>query len=224
MTSQPSANYSGMRFFVNIVLAIWFLLVFFLGAKGTLIRPPEVPPIPILLGVTAPLAAFLAPFCGSFTFRALMLATDLRFLTATQAWRAGGLGFLALYAYGILPGLFAWPAGLGDIAIGVTAPWMALALVHRPTFAASRIFVVWNLLGILDLIIAVTTGVLSSGFVPGLVGEVTTAPMVQLPLVLIPGYFVPLFIVLHLIAIFQARQIIGDAQAGQFDGRRTNKD
>jgi hypothetical protein len=24
--------------------------------------------------------------------------------------------------YGVLPGLFAWPAGLGDIAIGVTAP------------------------------------------------------------------------------------------------------
>jgi hypothetical protein len=30
--------------------------------------------------------------------------------------------------------------------------------------------------------------------------------MVQLPLVLIPAYFVPLFIMLHLAAIFQARR------------------
>jgi len=45
--------------------------------------------------------------------------------------------------------------------------------------------VVWNLLGILDLVVAVTTGALSSGFVAGLAGKVTTAPMAQLPLVLI---------------------------------------
>jgi hypothetical protein len=38
------------------------------------------------------------------------------------------------------------------------------------------------------------------------VGEISITPMVQLPLLLIPAYLVPLFIVLHLTALFQARQ------------------
>jgi len=64
--------------------------------------------------------------------------------------------------------------------------------------------VIWNLLGILDLVVAVSFGALCFGFVSGLVGTVTTAPMAQLPLMLIPVYFVPLFIMLHLAALFQS--------------------
>ncbi len=45
------------------------------------------------------------------TSPAFVLSADLRLLTAIQAWRAGGPGFLALYAHGLLPGLFAVPAG-----------------------------------------------------------------------------------------------------------------
>jgi hypothetical protein len=70
---------------------------------------------------------------------------------------------------------------------------VALTLVRRPAFTASRQFMFWNLFGILDLVVAVSTGVLGSGLVAGLVGKVTTAPMAQLPLVLIPAYLVPLF-------------------------------
>lgn len=66
---------------------------------------------------------------------------------------------------------------------------------------------IWNLLGILDLVVAVSTGALCSGFIPGLVGKVTTAPMAQLPLVLIPAYLVPLFIIFHLTALLRARHV-----------------
>ena len=197
---------STVRFLVGAVLAFWLALIFLLGVEGAFVRPPQAPPFPILLGVSIPLVVFVAAYLGSGAFRAMILGADLRLLTAIQAWRAGGLGFLALYAHGVLPGLFAWPAGLGDIAIGVTAPWVALALVRRPTFVASPQFVVWNLFGILDLVVAVSTGALSSGFVFGLAGKVTTAPMAQLPLVLIPAYFVPLFVMFHLAALFQARR------------------
>lgn len=208
-SSQLTVTLSSVRLFVMIVLAIWFGLVFFFAANEVFVLPPEAPPFPILFSVIVPLAVFLAAFLGSGVFRAFILTADLRLLTAIQAWRAGGLGFLALHAYGILPGLFAWPAGLGDIAIGVTAPWVALALIRKPAFAGSRLFVIWNLLGILDLVVAVSTGVLGSGFVAGLVGIITTAPMAQLPLVLIPAYLVPLFIMLHLTALFQARRFGG---------------
>jgi hypothetical protein len=88
----------------------------------------------------------------------------------------------------------------------VTAPWVARALVRRPGFAISRVFVVWNLLGILHLVVAVSVGGLSSAFASGAAGEVTTGPMAQLPLVLIPAYLVPLFLILHLAALFQARR------------------
>jgi hypothetical protein len=195
-----------MRSFIASVLAIWFGLIFVLGANGAFARPTDEPPVPILIGVTGPLVAVVAACLGWGAFRASVLAADLRLLSAIQGWRAGGLGFLALHAHGVLPGLFAWPAGLGDIAIGVTAPWVTLALIRRPSFVSSPMFVVWNLLGILDLVVAVGTGALSSGIVPGLVGEVTTAPMSQLPLVLIPAYLVPLFIMLHLVALFQTRR------------------
>jgi len=197
---------STVRLLVGALLAIWFALVFFLAVGGAFVRPPQAPPVPILLGFAVPLVVFVTAYLESGAFRTLVLGADLRLLTAIQAWRAGGLGFLALNAHGVLPGLFAWPAGLGDIAIGVTAPWVALALIRRPTFVASPQFAAWNLFGILDLIVAVSTGALSSGFVVGLAGNVTTAPMAQLPLVLIPAYFVPLFIMFHLAALFQARR------------------
>lgn len=163
-------------------------------------------PVPILLAATVPLLAFLAAYWASHVFHQWVLAIDLPLAAAIQAWRAGGLGFLALYAHGVLPGAFAWPAGLGDIAIGVTTPWVALALFRRPGFAAGRGFAIWNLLGILDLVVAVTAGAMSSLLASGAPGEVTTAPMAQLPLVLIPAFLVPLFVMLHLAGLFQAQR------------------
>lgn len=192
---------------VVILLALWFTLVFFLAAAGAFVTPPGSPPLPVGMGVTVPIVAFLVAFAVSPSFREFVLAIDLRLAAAIQAWRFAGLGFLALYANGLLPGFFAWPAGLGDIAIGVTAPWVIVALIRNPGFAASPVFVVWNLLGILDLVVAVATGVTSSGLAPGLVGPVTTAPMALLPLVLIPVYFVPIFVMLHLAALLQARRM-----------------
>jgi hypothetical protein len=53
-----------------------------------------------------------------------------------------------------------------------------------------------------DLVLAIGTGALSSVFALG----VTTAPMTRLPLVLIPAYFVPLFVLLHLATLFQVRR------------------
>jgi hypothetical protein len=213
--SEPPENVSSAKLLVEVVLAIWLALVFLLGANGVFVRSPGEPPIPILLGAIVPLIVFGAAYWGWRAFRALIFAADLRLLTAIQAWRAGGLGFLALTVHGILPGFFAWPAGLGDIAIGVTAPWVMLALVRRPAFVASRLFVVWNLLGILDLVVAISTGTLSSGVLGGLTGKVTTAPMSYLPLVLIPAYLVPLFIMLHITALVQARRFAASARSAE---------
>jgi hypothetical protein len=192
---------------VAVVLTAWFVLIVLLGASGAFATPPGVLPLPIAVGVTAPIVVFLSAYWMSRQFREFVLTADLRLVAGIHAWRAVGFGFLALYAYGVLPGLFALPAGLGDIAIGVTAPWIVLALIRRPDFAASKTFVVWNLLGLLDLAVAVGTGALGSGLATGIAGEITTAPMAQLPLVLVPAYLVPIFIMLHLTALFQVRRL-----------------
>src|SRR5262249_48315467 len=136
-----------MKPLIIVLLALWLACVLVLGATGRFVTPPGAAPLPIGLGVVAPLLAFLAAFRGSASFRTLVRTADLPLLTALQAWRFAGFGFLSLYAYGVLPGDFIWSAGLGDIAIGLTAPWVALALVRRPGFAGSRLFIVWNLLG-----------------------------------------------------------------------------
>lgn len=193
------------RQFTRWALGAWFVAVLAVGAAGGFVTSPNVPPLPIVAGVALPLAAFVTAHSRWGEFRSLVLSADLRLLTGIQAWRWAGLGFLSLYAYGVLPGLFALPAGLGDMAIGLTAPWMAARLASDPAFAASRRFAVWNALGILDLAVAVSLGGAASGIIPGLTSVLTT-PMARLPLILIPAFLVPFFVMLHLTAFFQARR------------------
>jgi len=214
VASESADKHSGARRVVAVALALWLGLVFLLGAQGAFVRSADTPPLPIFFGLAIPLVAFFAAYFGWSAFRAFVLGADLRLGAAIQAWRFAGLGFLALYAHGVLPGLFALPAGLGDIAIGVTAPWIALSLIRRPAFAASHRYVTWNILGIIDLVAAVGLGTMSSGFLRGLTGNVTTTPMSHLPLVLIPAYFVPFFIMLHFTALSQARQLACSDGAG----------
>jgi hypothetical protein len=116
--------------------------------------------------------------------------------------------FVGLYAFDVLPALFALPAGLGDAAIGVAAVPVALTLIDNPDFARTRAFRNFHLLGLADFVVAVGTATLASGAVAGLVPDgVTSAPMGLLPLSLIPGFLVPLFTILHLTALLQARAL-----------------
>ena len=205
--SQPT-GLSGTRLSVTLVLGLWFLLVVSLGAAGAFVGPPGTPPIAIAIGVGAPLLLFFAWLRSSQSFRGFLLSLDLRLIAGIQAWRWAGLGFLSLYAHNILPGIFALPAGLGDMAVGFAAPWMILALVRRPDFAASAAFRRWNVLGIVDLVVAVSLGTLSAALSTGAPGEISTAPMATLPLLLIPAFLVPLFLMLHTAALMQSQQII----------------
>lgn len=192
---------------IALVLTVWCALIFLLGAGEVFVTTGGAPPLALLIAVTTPIIAFLAAFWISQPLREFVLAADLRLMTGIQAWRIGGFSFLALYAYGILPGYFAWPAGLGDMAIGVTAPWLITALVRRPGFAASKTFVAWQVFGILDLVVAVGLGAIGPRLLAvDAAGAAATAPMAHLPLVIVPAFLVPVFIILHLAALFQARR------------------
>lgn len=204
--NSPSAGLGSVRASVILALSAWFLLVVSLGATGAFVGPPGKPPIAMAIGVTAPLLLFFVWMRLSRSFRELILSRDLRLITGMQAWRWEGFGFLSLYANHVLPAGFALTAGLGDMAIGFAAPWMVLGLIRQPGFAASAAFVRWNVLGILDLVIAVCMGALSAMLAGGIPGKISTAPMATLPLLLIPAFQVPLFLMLHITALMQSRR------------------
>jgi hypothetical protein len=125
-------------------------------------------------------------------------ATPAR-LAVPHTLRVVGMVFLVVMALGELPAVFALPAGLGDIAVGLAAPLVARRLAHGGGHAMAVRF---NLLGILDLAIAITAGFLAYRPL-----EVTpsTEPLTLLPLVLIPTTAVPLAIALHIVSLRRLR-------------------
>jgi hypothetical protein len=173
------------------------LLIFQAGSKYSFAAP-----LPLGLAVGGPLALFAIWFAVSPRFRQFAVSLNPVALTIAQTWRTGGIAFVVLASFGLLPNVFAQPAGWGDFAIGLTAPFVAFYLA-RPGHKLS--FIAWNLAGILDLVTAVTLGVLSSPTPAGILHPaVTTDAMTVLPLSLIPTFAVPLLLMVHIIAIAQA--------------------
>jgi hypothetical protein len=190
---------------LSLILAAWLLAVSLLGARGAFFGAPGAPPLALLIAFAVPLLVFTIALRASGAFRAFVLGVDPRVMLAMQAWRFAGFGFLALQAHAILPAYFAWPAGVGDMAIGLTAPLLIAVLNRRPEFASSGGFVVWNLLGMLDLVVAVSLGAVGSFLLSHSDTTITTVPMAGMPLVLIPAFLVPLFLMMHITALLQAR-------------------
>jgi hypothetical protein len=193
----------GVRNLTVAILVVWFFLALAGSLLGFFDSEPS-PPLPLGLAAVAPVALFAVSYLTSVRFRELVWSLDLRLLTLAQTWRVGGIVFLVLYQQGALPGVFAIPAGWGDFAIGITAP--IVAWYWRRPFP-TKTFIVWNVLGSLDLVLAVTLGVLASRTPIGILsGDVTTRLMGQFPLSLIPTFFVPLLLILHLISLSRVRK------------------
>jgi hypothetical protein len=203
--SSPSTVASSLP----LLLLLWFTLILCLVAKGIFAGAPGTPPLALLAAVSAPVVVFLSAYRFSLAFRHFVLGIDTRVLVAMQAWRFAGFGFLALYVHKILPAYFAWPAGLGDMAIGVTAIVVLARLLDDRHFTGSRAFLTWNLLGLVDFVIALGTGA-GGVFFGAKPGMISTVPMAQLPLALIPLLFVPIFTMLHLSGLFQRQAMLGE--------------
>ena len=194
---MTNANYGKL---LAGLVAAWFVFALSASALNVFKTDPQAPPLAIGLSVLLPILAFVLWFAFSPGFRQFALSLSPRTLTIVQSWRIAGLAFVALYTFGLLPGFFALPAGWGDVALGVTAPLVALKLAepgHR------RSFIVWQLLGMTDLVLAVALGTTARLIDPQ---GVPTAPVTVLPLSLIPTFGVPLLFILHVICIAQARQ------------------
>jgi hypothetical protein len=124
-------------------------------------------------------------------------------LIALHAIRLLGVLFVLLFAAKRLPAPFAPVAGWGDIIIGATALPIALWVARDPD-TARRPLLVWNGLGLADLVTAVTLGALSApGAIRLFFGDPSSALIASLPWILIPCFLVPSLSFVHLVVFYR---------------------
>jgi hypothetical protein len=190
-----------------VFVALWLALAFTLSARGFFsAASASVPPIALAL---VPLVLGYVAYLSSRSLRAAIAEIPLQWMIGLQLYRALGVVFLVEWSLGAVPGAFALPAGLGDMAVGLTAPIVA-ALVARRAPGARGAAILWNVLGIADLVVAVTLGVLTSpGALQHLAFDAPNRAITMLPLVLVPTIAVPLSLLLHLIGM---HRLVGAAR------------
>src|SRR5262245_43486681 len=163
------------------VLVVWLVGVMLLAAND--VFRTDGPGIPVAL-LTTLAAGYLLLF--SQTFRAIVSGVPQHWLIGIQMFRVFGSVFLVRYFQGELPGVFAIPAGVGDVLTGLFAPLVAYWWVAGKPYARTAA-IAWNLFGMADLVNAVLLGALTGGGGGGIV----------FPIVLIPTYAVPRAFLLH---------------------------
>ncbi len=193
------------RRYVVFALLFWCVSALVAGWFG-LFDVPGQPPI--LLGVffVLPILLFSTSYMVSTRFRAFSNSMSLWLIVGAHLWRYVGLGFLIAFLLGRLPAEFAIPEGLGDVAAAVFALPLARAL--RRNEPVRGYFVLWNIFGLGDLLSAITVGVLYSQGPLGILRTgVSTALMTTFPVNVIPAFFVPLFILLHVLALLRRNEV-----------------
>lgn len=178
------------------VLVSWQWLGEALARAGAFINPPDRVGPWMGVAVVLPVILGLAGIAASPTARRIVEATPLWALVAIQVYRVLGAVFLVLWVVGDLPGAFALPAGLGDVATGLAAPIVGYTIARWPD--KLRGVARWNAFGIADLVVAVTTGFLTSPGVTQLLAlDAPNRLITAYPLALVPLYAVPVSLILH---------------------------
>ncbi|MDH2345798.1 MFS transporter [Bradyrhizobium sp. SSUT77] len=133
----------------------------------------------------------------------LLDAMPPTWLIALQLYRIFGSQWLAYWMRGVLPGLFALPAGTGDVLTGLFAVPAALALATG-TAQGRKAAVLWNLFGIADFAIAITLGmIMSPGAFQLIFPNGPSMALDTFPNVLTPAFVVPSSILLHALSLRQ---------------------
>jgi hypothetical protein len=163
-------------------------------------------PLAILVFFGGPLALTAGAALFIPTVRATLLATPMPLLIGVNVIRVLGVMFLVLAAAGRLAGPFPYSAGWGDIVTGALALPLAWLATRDPAAHRGAIWA-WNTFGTLDLLVAVTLGMLSQNGSPLhlIHAGVGTAAMTELPWSMVPTFLVPIFLISHGIIFAQLR-------------------
>jgi hypothetical protein len=193
----------------TVVVSLAALGGFAPGAVGNL-------PVPGVVFIVALLALFGA-FGLSAGFRNALLAIPMPVLVGLNIARVGGVFFLLLLADQRLSSPFAPSAGWGDIITGLAAIPLTFALAQNAR--SLRAVRLWNAFGSLDLVVAVSLGLLSA---PNSPFQVFMAPpgtvaLTGLPWIIIPTVLVPIYLLLHFVIAAKRRSAVraGDTRLAQ---------
>lgn len=189
-----------------LVLTGWFVataVLAWLGAyQGGADRIPT-----IQFGILVPILIGALLIWRSPAVSRIIDAVPQQWLVGVQLYRVLGFVFVVLWAAGGLPGLFALPAGLGDLAVGLLAPIVAWAFARQPAERAGAVRA-WNVFGITDLVVALATGFMTAPSPLQLFAFDAPNDLIdRFPLVLIPVFLVPLSIVLHIASLTKLRRM-----------------
>jgi len=171
---------------------VWLAVATAVGFTGVIGAVPMGPQL-IALTLTV-VAVFVSSRVAAV--RQSVDALPIQALVGVHIARFIGIAFLVLGARGELSPLFAERAGWGDLTTATIA--VVLLVIGLARTIPPRLLLAWNVFGIIDLIVAVTTAafVVVRGDVPGM------DPLLRLPLVLVPIFAVPLLFATH-IALFR---------------------
>jgi hypothetical protein len=159
----------------------------------------------IQFGLLIPIVAGVLLFFLWRPLRRVIEVVPQQWLVGVQLYRTLGVIFLVLYAIGRLPAAFAIPAGGGDVLVGLLAPLVAIAQT-RKLRNANSLLRAWNLLGLADLVVALTTGFLTSpSALQRLAFDAPNVLISRYPLVIVPVFLVPIAILLHLASLQKLR-------------------
>ena len=191
-----------------VFFALWLVLAFTLSARGFFAGSGR-SSFPSIAWALVPLVAGYLGYLMLRPARAVVDQIPLQWVIGLQFYRVLGVVFLVEWMLGAVPGAFALPAGIGDVVIGLTAPFVA-ARIREGAPGAREAAIRWNVLGIADLVVAVTLGVLTTpGPLQLLALGASNVGLITLPLVLIPTIGVPFALLLHLIGL---HRLIGRGQ------------
>jgi hypothetical protein len=159
-----------------------------------------------------PLAIFLPVIIGaplvlvSKRVGQVLDAMPASWLIALQVYRVFGSVFLAGALRGLVPGVFGWPAGIGDVLTGLFAVTAAIA-VATGTAEGRRAAIIWNVFGLADFAVAIALGLITSpGPLQLIVPSVPSIGAGVYPNVLTPAFVVPSSILLHALSLRQLRR------------------
>jgi hypothetical protein len=193
---------------VAIPFTLWLALIWNLALGGVFQPLPGVIRLPRLpIAIFAPVIIGLFILLRSKLIGALLDATPAHWLIALQAYRIFGGIFIVNWVHGAAPGVFAWPAGIGDMLTGMMALPVALLLASGAERGRS-VAMAWNIFGLFDFAVAISMGTLSSPGPFQLFGfDIPASQAGTYPTVMIPAFAVPSSILLHALSIRQLRRI-----------------
>jgi hypothetical protein len=189
---------------VVVPYTLWLAVIWSAAING-IFRPGNT--LPLL-----PFAIFLPVIIGvpillrSKRIGEVLDAMPTSWLIGLQVYRVFGGIFLVGWARGVVPGIFALPAGIGDVTTGLLALPVAYYLASRNGDAV-RSAIAWNIFGLLDFTIAVGIGLaIAPGPLQLIVPSIPNAGAGLYPTVLIPAFAVPSSILLHVLSLRQLRR------------------